>query len=222
MIGIRDRVKEAPWFNPDQSVTIGGLGSIGSWLALFMGRIVNNIYIYDFDTVEEHNLTGQLYGKDSIGLTKAECVKAFTSIYNPQTVVSSMGKFSERSAVTPICFSGFDNMLARKNMFESWKRHSKKEIFIDGRLTAEQFWVYAVTPDRIDLFEKDFLPTDDQVAELPCSFKSTTHISAMIASAMTVAFTNYSYNKKLNETIVDVPFETSYIATLNHMKHVHI
>jgi hypothetical protein len=215
MLGIRDRVKEAPWYNPNQRVTIGGVGSIGSWLSFMIGRIINTIYIYDFDKVEEHNLTGQLFGNAHIGLSKEEAVSNISKIYNPSTDIIFRGKFEENSGVTPITFACFDNMLARKHMFESWKSLDSKELYIDGRLTAEQFWVYAVTPDRIEKYENDFLPDDSEIPDLPCSFKSTTHISAMIASAMTVAFTNYTYNKKYGENILSLPFESKYIAPLN-------
>ena len=214
-LGLRDRVKEAPWFNPDQSVTIGGLGSIGSWLTLFMGRIINTIYVYDFDKVEEHNLTGQLYGMSHIEMKKDEAVSNVAKIYNPNTTIISRGKFEKGSGVTPICFSGFDNMLARQHMFDSWRSKEDREIFIDGRLTAEQLWVYTVTKENEDLFAKEYMPTDDQVEELPCSFKSTTHISSMIASIMTIAFTSYSLNKKIGEDISNINFETRYIAPLN-------
>lgn len=214
-MGSRDKVKEAPWFEPNQSVTVGGLGSIGSWLTFFMGRIVNNIYVYDFDSVEEHNLTGQLYGSNDIGLTKYEAVTNIAKTHNPNTKIISRGKFNEGSGVTPICFSGFDNMLARKHMFDSWKSIKHREIFIDARITAEQLWVYAVTKATEERFDKDYMPTDDQVEELPCSFKSTTHISSMVASLMTVAFTNYTLNKKLGDDIANINFETKYIAPLN-------
>jgi len=215
MLGIRDRIKEAPWYNPDQKVTIGGLGSIGSWLTFMMGRIVNTIYVYDFDHVEENNLGGQLYGKHHISLDKSVATINSSKLYNPKTKIIPRGKFEEGSGVTPITFAGFDNMLARKHMFESWKSMENKELYVDGRLTAEQFWVYAITPDRIERYEKDYLPDDSEIPELPCSFKSTTHISAMIASVMTVMFTNYTNNKKFEENISELPFETKYIAPIN-------
>lgn len=209
--GSRDRIKEAPWYQPDQTVTVGGLGSIGSWLVFMLGRIINTIYVYDFDTVEEHNLTGQLFSKGNIGNSKAMATSSVAMEFNPNTSIIGRGKFEEGSAVTDICFAGFDNMKARRDMFDSWKKRESRELFVDGRLTAEQLWVYAVTPDREDEYEKNYLPTDDQVEELPCSFKSTTHISSMIASIMVIMFTNY---RDYKEDLREMPFETKFIAPL--------
>jgi len=209
---IRDRVKEAPWYNPDQRITIGGLGSIGSWLCLLMGRLVNTIYVYEFDEIEAHNLTGQHFSFNEIGRTKTGACQEQATQYNPNTEIIGRGKFEEGSGVTPICFSCFDSMKARKDMFESWKKLDDREIFIDGRLTAEQLWVYAVTPGREEQYEK-YLFSDDEVDELPCSFKSTSHISAMIASYMVTCFTNYCSNKKMDD-MADLPFEISFTAPL--------
>lgn len=210
--GSRDRFKEAPWYSPEMEVTVGGLGSIGSWLTFMLGRLVNTIYVYDFDVVESHNLSGQLYGRADIDREKAQAVKAIASDYNPSTKIRKRGKFEEDSGVTPVTFSCFDNMLARKHMFESWKQMDNRKLFIDGRLTAEQLWVYSVTPENQEQYS-DILVDDDEIEELPCSFKSTTHISSMIASQMTVMFTNWLHNQQI-EDIRDLPFEVTYTAPM--------
>ena len=210
--GTRDRFKEAPWYDPEQTVTVGGLGSIGSWLTFMLGRLVNKIYVYDFDVIEAHNLSGQLYGESHVGDSKSASIISISSDFNPNTVIAERGEFTKDSGVTPISFSCFDNMEARRYMFENWKDLDNPELFVDGRLTAEQLWVYAVTPDKIDDFE-EYMFTDDEMEDLPCSFKSTTHISSMIASYMTVMFTNYLHNKQI-EDIRELPLETTFTAPM--------
>lgn len=212
----RDRFKEAPWFNPKMKVTVGGLGSIGSWLTLMLGRLINDIYVYDFDRVEENNLGGQFYGQGNIGEEKEQATKKIAGSLNPNVAIHRRGKFEEGSPVTDICFACFDNMEARRHMFDSWATR-EGTLFIDGRLTAEQFWVYTVTPDRIEEYVEGYLLEDEDFDDLPCSYKSTTHVSAMLASSMTVAFTNYLHNQ-IVEDIRDLPFETSFIATMNMYK----
>ena len=209
----RERFSEAHWFDPSIVVTIGGLGSIGSWLCFMMSRLVDKIYVYDFDKVEEVNMAGQIYGSRDLNKIKTEACSDMVSNYSPGTTIIQRSKFEKESPVTPICFAGFDSMQARKDMFESWKKLENRELFVDGRLTAEQLWVYAVVKGKESEYEK-YLFSDDEVEDLPCSFKSTTHISSMIASIMTVMFTNYIANKK-TEGMAVVPFETAYTAPLN-------
>ncbi len=113
MSGYRDRFKEAPWYNPEIKVTIGGLGSIGSWLTIFLGRMLDHIYVYDFDEVEEHNISGQFYTHHDIGVSKQQSIDTNSSMFNPETKIVKRGRFTEDSGVTPICFACCDNMEAR-------------------------------------------------------------------------------------------------------------
>lgn len=210
----RTRFSEAIWFNPIQKICIGGLGSIGSWLTFFMGRIVNSIYTYEMDLLEEHNLSGQLYGNHQIGQTKFKSIENTLSNFCPECTLTNYGEFKKGSAVLPITFTCFDSMLARKNMFESWKLLDDRELFIDGRLTAEDFWVYVVIPGREDEYEK-YLFSDDEVDDLPCSFKSTTHISSMLASYMVTMYTNYISNRVYEQDITQLPFQIVFNAPLS-------
>jgi hypothetical protein len=78
-------------------------------------------------------------------------------------------------------------------------------IFIDGRLTAEQFYIYVVTRDKVDRYKETLFP-DSEAAMLPCGFKGTTHNSFMIASKMVAAYTNFCANLVTEEPMREVPF----------------
>lgn len=211
----RLRFKDAQWSNPNFKVTVGGAGSIGSWLLLFLSRIGYPIYLYEMDTVEVSNMGGQLYGKNDIGSTKQESIRNHLYNFAMYDEIESMGKYESESFVTPIVFTCFDNMKSRKEMFEKWKKTIKEDelcLFVDGRLTAESFQMYIVTPERIKGYEKTLFE-DKEIPDLPCSYKSTSHIAAMLASQMTTAMTNAVTNF-LFGNIRDIPFETKYEASL--------
>ena len=58
------RFSSAIWFKEigKQIVTLAGLGGIGSYVAFLLGRLkVSQIIIYDDDTVDETNLSGQMF-----------------------------------------------------------------------------------------------------------------------------------------------------------------
>ena len=216
-LGTRDRFKEAPWFNPDAVATIGGVGSIGSWLVLFLSRILNTVTIYDMDHIEPHNLSGQFFDVSEIGLPKTSAISAKITRYSPACLIRSKGEFKEGSLCSNVMFACFDNMKSRRLMFEEWMKLPSKELFIDGRLTAEQYWIYAIKGDDVAAQEKynnEFLLGDEDFEDLPCSFKSTTHIASMLASMMTSIYTNYIYNKMFADDIREIPFETSFVSAL--------
>ena len=203
------RFSDAPWYHPKIDIMIGGAGGIGSWLCFFLGRQESNIYLYDDDTVDETNLGGQLYANSHIGLNKAQAtsniVKEFTGMD-----VELMGKYNKDSMSNPVVFACFDNMEARKIMFENWCSVPNKQIFIDGRMLAENFQVIAVTPSNIERYLKEELFEDSEVEEERCSMKATSHCGAMIAGYMVSVFNNYVANFKQKQNYREVPFKMYY------------
>jgi len=134
------RFSDAPWYIPKVPVLIGGAGGIGSWLSVLLARQDLDLYIYDFDSLELSNLSGQMYYSTQVGSTKVEALSdnIFNFTGNNCTVYNE--RYDENSMANPIVFSAFDNMKARKVMFEKWlelalsERYINKAcVFIDGR-----------------------------------------------------------------------------------------
>ena len=113
----------------------------------------------------------------------------------------------------PIMISCFDNMEARKQMFAAWKEdvstcreeNKHKYIFIDGRLNAEQYQVFVVTPDRIEDYEKYLFDDSEIPDDGACSYRQTSHFAAMIAARMTQCLTNFFANQVAPDTY-ELPF----------------
>jgi hypothetical protein len=112
-----------------------------------------------------------------------------------------------------MCFSAFDSVPARRAMFDKWvekvsksRAAMKKGIFIDGRLSAESFHVYAVRPSESDIEAyRKTLWAADEVQEEVCSYKSTTHMSVAIAARMVELYNNHLTNLKIGAAIRSVP-----------------
>lgn len=218
----KSRFRDAEWFQKADTfstpVIVGGAGGIGSWLMLFLTRILNgdkcNIYLFDYDLVEEINMAGQLYTAKHIGKNKAEAVKSIVKEFSEYpSIYPIQARYDKSSIVSYVMFSCFDNMEARKVMFKKWKKEAlsaslDKSIFIDGRLLAEQFQVFFVTPDRIPMYEK-YLFDDKDVPDMNCSYKQTSHFAAAIAAKMIQGFTNW-----LAEDIAELPFYYEEIGSM--------
>ena len=164
--------------------------------------------MYDDDTVEGINLSGQLFSKDNVGKSKTESARdnifSFTEI-SDQKVHSMNQKLTEESYVSAIAFSCFDNMKARKDMFKKWKTLENRELFIDGRMTIETYEVYVVKKGDEKRYEKTLFD-DSQIGEQICSLKNTSHTGALIAARMVTSFTNYIANQLMGINIREVPF----------------
>ena len=214
------RFQGLDWYSQDNApvVVVGGAGGIGSWLSFFLARANFNVTLSDFDTVEEHNIGGQLFKRNQIGMYKAEAVGRNVSEFSTNTINAQIVKITEETATHEFMFSAFDNMDARRAMFKVWKRSwnsMNRPIFIDGRLNAEQFQIFCVTPENADEYERMHLFNDSEVEDAPCSAQQTTHTAAMIAGHMVGFFTNHITNINLREEVREIPFMYEYFTPMN-------
>jgi hypothetical protein len=199
----QSRFRDASWFEKVETfpipIVIGGAGGIGSWLVLFLSRMLpptSYLFLYDNDVVEEINMAGQMYSTKDVGQYKVDAMSNMAKLYAGYDRVQVQKElYVADSLSSPVMFSAFDNMEARKVMFKNWKSEAAgydgRSIFIDGRLLAEQLQVFFVTPETAKLYEDVYLFDDSEVEEANCSYKQTTHFAATIAAKMTQGFTNW-------------------------------
>lgn len=226
-----DRFKDLIWAKHEGlDCLLGGAGGIGSWLAFLLSRATFNVVIYDFDTVDYLNLGGQLFSDKHLNMSKADAVKQIVADFSGKNITVFNQRYTEDSIYNNFMFSCFDNMEARKIMFNNWKKAvedwkedtkvaesvAKSEdieevtlpftpLFIDGRLGAEHLEIFCVTPDKIEEYEKNLFD-DSEIPDEPCTMKQTSHSAAMIASLMVGFFTNHISNLLDKESDREVPF----------------
>jgi molybdopterin/thiamine biosynthesis adenylyltransferase len=208
----KSRFSDAIWAKDaaDIDILIGGAGGIGSWLTLFLASIGYTLHIFDFDTVEVHNLGGQFYGSNDIGISKLAALKKnILEFRNENNVNIYVEEYKEDSLVSPIMISALDNMKARRIMFDNWKAQEDRVAFLDGRMQAELGMFYCVLPGQEEMYEAELFD-DSEVEELNCSYKSTTHCGAFIGSQLTSLITNLIYNIRVGIEVRSTPFKMEF------------
>jgi len=232
-----NRFKDASWFpteefNNEYLIDVGGAGGISSWLSLLLTRAGFNIMVHDFDTIEEHNLGGQFFQVNDIGKLKVEALFNNIKLFTGTGINISQEKVTEETEISTLCFSGFDNMKARKDMFNAWKREilSYKDnkqlkelyenaIFIDGRLLMEQMQIFCVTPENMTEYEEKYLFEDSEIEDVVCTLKQTSHSATMIASHMVGFFTNHVTNILSGSKDRVVPFYYEYFIPIDYLNN---
>lgn len=229
------RFSGAIWYEQikKQTITLAGVGGIGSYVGFLLGRLKpERLIVYDPDKVEAVNMSGQLYGGNDLGSYKSVALASMVKNYaNYYKMVIYAERFTTESEATDIMICGFDNMEARKVYYNKWKSHiggkSEEEkakcLFIDGRLAAEEFQVLSIQGNdnrAMAEYEDKWLFSDTEAEETICSYKQTTFMANMIASVMVNVFVNFIANQCGPIIDRDVPFFISYDASTMFTKTV--
>ena len=219
------RFSSAIWYEAIQQkvITLAGVGGIGSYVAYLLARMhPKSLFLYDDDLVEYANMSGQLYSKLDVGMTKVDAIAQMVSNYaNYDSAFAVSQRFTESTEPSDIMICGFDNMAAIKLFFEKWlglvktrsAEDKKKCLFIDGRLAAEELQVLCITGDNewaINTYREKYLFTDEQADATVCAYKQTTYMANLIGSLIVNLFVNFVANEVSGWEERDVPFFTSY------------
>lgn len=225
------RFSSAVWYQEIQKKKIlcGGMGGIMSWVALLLARMQpSRIIMFDDDIVEEVNLAGQFYGREYIGKYKVDAMAAIIRKFSSYaSVIAVRDRITRDTEGYDIMISGFDNMRARRNFFDIWRKRvditadKSKLLLIDGRLSAECFQILCITGDdeyNIKRYNDEFLFDDDSAIQEVCSYKQTAFCANMIASYMVNLFVNFCANQTDIVYPRDLPFYTEYSADTMYFK----
>lgn len=227
------RFSSAIWYENIQKkvITLAGVGGIGSYVCFLLARMKPaSMFIYDNDTVEAVNMSGQLYGQSDLGRPKVSALAEMVRNYaNYGSIFAIPDRFTNDSEAADIMICGFDNMEARKLFFDKWSAHVASKpaeerancLYIDGRLAAEEFQILCIKGDdefNINRYANEFLFSDAEADETVCSYKQTTFCANMIASYMVNLFVNFCANQCSPLIDRDLPFLTTYNAETMYLK----
>ena len=167
-----------------------GCGALGSWLTFFLLKMgFKNVTIYDFDTIEEHNLPNQMFPEASIGLAK---VDALNMLYNDffdeeekrlkivnERMVPAIAKELEG-----VVFSCVDSMTVRRVLYEACVKNGKADLWIEGRIGLFGAYIYSLnynTPKMCEAYEQTLYSDED--AEVSACGVSQTALPAAVCCA---------------------------------------
>jgi molybdopterin/thiamine biosynthesis adenylyltransferase len=208
-------MRQTDIFNPmdieQPTIHILGIGTIGSYTALALAKLgINNIVIYDFDNVENHNIANQFYKNLDIHLSKTEAlansVKEFSmaniKVQNVQITKDNIKALVKYVDNKDIVILGFDNLESRKLVFENLKKKNVK--LIDGRMGKELIRIYTIDLENKESPIDEYSKTLEQsVTDIPCTSRSINYNGMVIGGLIS------SLVKKLIKS-EKTPFEIAF------------
>lgn len=144
-------IRQEEFFSPVKTtddIHIIGIGAIGSHIAEMLVRMgLTNIHLYDFDTVEEHNIPNQMYFDTQAvqHLHKTTALYDTCKAINPDCIIKihDKGYILERTKLSGYVFLCVDSINLRKAVVKEHEFNPMIKALFDFRMGLEDAQHYA-------------------------------------------------------------------------------
>ncbi len=149
-----DPLRHLSVFSPhafgNKRVDVIGCGATGSRIVLGLAKLgVENIHVWDFDKVEEHNVANQAFGLGDVGFLKTDALAALVKATTGAEITAHSEKVDGTQALGEIVFILTDTMASRKEIWDgALKFKLRTSLLVETRMGADSGRVYSLNPNR--------------------------------------------------------------------------
>lgn len=215
--------KSLEYFDPindfEGAIHIIGIGAMGSRVAELLVRLgVQRIHIWDFDTVEDKNITNQLYFHHQIGMKKTDALEEILKDINPQCEIKKHDKWEDHM-LSGYIFLCVDSIELRYQIAMSCKDNTKVKGMFDTRMRLEDAQSYAAdwtneTQKKMFISSMEFTDSEAKDATPVSACGTTLSVASTVVStaAFTVSnFINLIRKSKCKSMIFTNAFEHTIV-----------
>lgn len=185
------------------NVNIIGVGAVGSYIALQAVKLgIPELTIWDFDTVDDHNITNQVYTFNDVNKLKVDALEEHLMASNPDLILHKKGKWNPGDPVDGVVFLEVDSMKVRQAFVEDNEYNDLLKLVIDARIGLETGEVHCCKWDDDDSRENyinkvnSFNDDDANVTVSACGTTLSVSPSVYLSAATAVATLINFINKK--------------------------
>lgn len=208
------RTKELNWMRqlglvpPEKlqfPITFIGAGGIGSPCTVALAKMgCSNLTIWDFDTVEEHNIANQFYPTNAVGQLKVEALSAVVESFGglqPHVVPKA---FTAGECISGVVCACVDTMEARRQIWQAVRLKPAVSLYLDARVAGEIGVLYTIRPCDIHQirFYEGTLHSDEEALDLPCTERSVIYNGLFVAALVASQIKKYALDQELYDEIV--------------------
>lgn len=188
--------KSLEFFDPlnqiNAPIHIIGIGAMGSRIAELLARLgVQQLHIWDMDTVEDKNIANQAYLYRHIGMQKTDALEDLLKDINPQIKINKHGEYKSQP-IAGYIFLCVDSIELRYKIAKDNEHNTTIKAMFDTRMRLEDAQSYAADwsdEQQKKVFLSSMAFTDAEAAEAtPVSACGTT-LSVASTVVSTAAFT---------------------------------
>ena len=188
-------------------IHIIGVGAIGSRVAEILVRLgFDNLHIYDFDTVEDVNITNQLYVFEDIGQLKIDALEHALLKINPHVKITKVEKYIKQR-LNGAVFLCVDSINLRKEIVLNSMTNTSIDVIFDLRMRLTDGQGYGAIwndPSQVKTFLNSMQFSDEEDLT-PVSVCGTTLSVAptvlTLVSYQIINFISYIKSKTIKQVI---------------------
>lgn len=140
--------KHFEFFNPIEvtdEIHIIGCGAIGSTIAEMLTRLgFQELNLYDFDVVSDHNITNQMYDMSQIGMAKVDALEQILTRINPDLQINKHSAgWNQMCGLRGYVFIAVDSIELRKTIVNEIKYNRDVKYVTDCRMRLTDAQCYA-------------------------------------------------------------------------------
>jgi len=191
-----DLWRQMGFFSPSKmsdKIHVIGAGATGSHIVNTLACMgIENIVVYDFDIVENHNLPNQVYLLSDVGKPKVVALQQHVKNKMGFDIEAKNEKVEMIEDLSGILILCTDSMACQKDIFnKSARLNSKVKAVIETRMAIDHGRVYFVDPNNKIHLKKYAAEwySDEEAAESPCNLRAiscTAQLLSSLAAGMVV------------------------------------
>jgi hypothetical protein len=222
---VMDLGKSREVFDPSEfnaSIHIIGCGAVGSTIAENIARlgIEEKIYLYDFDTVEPHNIANQMFLHEHIGTKKVVATANIMKAINPNVKPKLIDVAYANQPLFGFVFLCMDNIDVRRTIVENNLDNPNIKAMFDFRMRLFDAQHYAADwsdyKAKTNLLASMQFSHEEALAETPvsaCGMQLSIHPTVRVIAAMGISnFLNFIKGKPLKKLVLADPYNFMFDA----------
>lgn len=195
------RFKDADFIQQPKDVLLVGLGGIGHGVFQHLINCQQRVTVFEDDIIEEHNCVPQGYMQNQLGKKKFDAAFEIAKArLNDCFLQPSFydERYTSDSIAYPCMIAAVDSYDARRIIFNNWRQQEDRELFIDGRLLAEFYQIFAITKSTEQWYWDNWCQSESDGQPAPCTYQQTSFASAIIGGKIVQKYLNHITGKPFN------------------------
>jgi len=180
-----------------KNIAVIGAGAVGSKVCIELTKLAIAYDVYDFDIVEEHNISNQAFTYADVGKPKVRAVEDWVTSNRGKTITTYNRKFETNDIYKgyQIIFLCADDMDTRRNIMEKFISSPSFELVIDMRMDFTEGSVHTVS-NLTEYEDWKTLSQHKNVETHACGSKTSVSIMSNIVSSLAIMVLLNVFNKR--------------------------